>query len=156
MLELTLPNDTEIRVSRFVNGTPEQVWRAHTEAALIQRWLLGPDGWTMPVCISDVRPGGHFRYEWTNGDRGFYATGDYIAVTPHQRLEHVERMFLPARTPDMQVITTFQPEGQGTRLTMQMILPDKAARDATIATGMTDGMEACYARLDSQTVEPVT
>ena len=156
MLKLTLPNDTEIHVSRFLKGSPAQVYRAHTEAALIQRWLLGPEGWTMPVCISDVRAGGHFRYEWAKDGKGFHATGEYIAVTPNQRLEHVERMFLPARTPEMHVITEFQPEGEGTRLAMRMILPDKAARDATIATGMTDGIEECYIRLEGQIIEPVT
>ena len=149
-LTLDLIGDTEIRITRICNGTPEQLYRAHTEAALIQQWLLGPDGWTMPVCISDARPGGHFRYEWAKGDQGFYATGDYIATTPHSRLEHIERMFLPDRTPDMHVITEFAPEGQGTRLTMRMILPNLAARDATLASGMTDGIEVCYARLDDQ------
>ena len=152
--QITLPQNTEILISRVLKATPDQVYRAHTEAALIQQWLLGPDGWKMPVCISDARPGGHFRYEWANEGRGFYATGEYIEATPNRRLAHIERMFLPERTPEMRVITEFTPEGHGTCMTMRMILPDLAARDATLASGMTDGIEICYARLDRQTADP--
>ena len=112
--------------------------------------MLGPDGWQMPVCLSDVRPGGHFRYEWAKDGQGFHATGDYIAVAPNSRLEHVERMFLPQQTPDMHVVTTFLPQGAGTRMTMLMTLPDKAARDSVLASGMVDGLEPCYLRLDQQ------
>jgi uncharacterized protein YndB with AHSA1/START domain len=36
------------------------------EAELIQKWLLGPDGWTMPVCVNEARPGGKIRYEWAD------------------------------------------------------------------------------------------
>lgn len=41
-------SDTQVRVSRVIRGTPEQVWRAHHDADLMRKWLLGPDGWTMP------------------------------------------------------------------------------------------------------------
>lgn len=148
-LTLTLIGDTEILISRHIKGSPEQVYRAHTEAALIPKWLLGPDGWTMPVCISEARAGGHFHYEWAKDGKGFYATGEFIAVTPFSRLEHIERMFLPDRTPENHVITEFTSEGSGTRLTIRMILPDLATRDAILASGMTDGYEECYARLDA-------
>ena len=43
----------------------EAVYRAHTDPKLIQKWLLGPEGWTMPVCINEAKPGGNIRYEWT-------------------------------------------------------------------------------------------
>lgn len=148
-LTVDLEGDTDIVVTRRFRAPPELVWRAHSEPAILQKWLLGPDGWTMPVCLCDMRPGGSFRFEWSNGTHGFYATGEYSEVTPHSRIVHVERMFLPDRTPDMQVITEFSPDGDGTRMVMRMILPDAATRQSVIATGMTDGMEASYARLES-------
>lgn len=153
-LTLTLVGDTEILISRHLKGSPEQVYRAHTEPDLIPKWLGSSDGWTMPVCISEARAGGHFRFEWAGKDgNGFYATGEYIAVTPFSRLEHVERMFLPDRTPENHIVTEFVPEGSGTRLTLRMILPDLATRDAILASGMTDGYEDCYARIDSLTAD---
>jgi uncharacterized protein YndB with AHSA1/START domain len=41
--------------------------RAHTDPKKTQQWMLGPEGWTMPVCINEARPGGKIRFEWTNG-----------------------------------------------------------------------------------------
>ena len=68
MTKLTLKTegDTHIVVTRHFAAPPEAVYRAHLEPKLIQQWLLGPEGWTMPVCINEARPGGKFRYEWKN------------------------------------------------------------------------------------------
>ena len=60
-LTIDLIGDTEIRVTRHFNATPEPMYRAHTDPALIQKFCLGHDGWTMAVCISEARAGGHFR-----------------------------------------------------------------------------------------------
>src|SRR5262245_8271536 len=69
-LTLRTEGDTLIIVTRRFAAPPEAVYRAHTDPQLIQKWLLGPDGWTMPVCISEARPGGKIRYEWTDGKGG--------------------------------------------------------------------------------------
>ena len=148
-LTLKTEGDTQVVITRHFDASPEAVYRAHTEPALIQQWLLGPDGWTMPVCINDARPGGAFRYEWANGKgKGFYVTGEFIEVEPTKRTVHVERMFLPDPTPDNHVVTTFEPHDAGTLMTMRMTLPDAQTRAAMLSTGMERGMEASYARLD--------
>ena len=103
----------------------------------------------MPVCINDARPGGKIRYEWSDGKGGgFYLTGEFIALEPYSRIEHVERMHLPDPTPDNHVETRFAPDGQGTLMTMRMTLPDAATREAMLATGMEDGMEESYRRME--------
>src|SRR6186713_236744 len=100
--------DTHVVITRRFAAPPEAVYRAHTEPSLLQKWLLGPDGWTMPVCVSEARPGGKIRYEWTNGEgAGFYVTGEYVELVPFSRLVHVERMHMPDATPDNHVETTF-------------------------------------------------
>jgi uncharacterized protein YndB with AHSA1/START domain len=112
--------------------------------------MLGPEGWSMPVCINDPRPGGKFRYEWTNEERGgFHITGEFVELVPFSRIVHVERMHLPDPTPDNHVVTTFEKDGSGTLMTMRMTLPDAASRAAMLATGMEHGMEASYVRLDA-------
>jgi len=111
--------------------------------------LLGPEGWTMPVCINEARPGGKFRYEWKNAKgAGFYITGEFVELKPYSRIVHVERMHLPDPTPDNHVETRFDEEGAGTLMTMRMTLPDGKTRAAMLATGMEGGMEASYVRLE--------
>jgi uncharacterized protein YndB with AHSA1/START domain len=141
--------DTHIVVTRHLAAPPEVVYRAHTDPKLIQKWLLGPEGWTMPVCINEPRPGGKIRYEWTNDKgQGFYITGEYLELEAGRRTVHVERMFLPDPTPDNHVETTFAADGAGTLMTMRMTLPDAQTRATMLATGMERGMEASYQRLE--------
>ena len=149
-LTLKTEGDRHVVVTRRFDAPPEAVYRAHTESALLQKWLLGPDGWTMPVCVSEARPGGKIRFEWTDGKGGgFYLTGEYVELEPFSRIVHVERMHLPDPTPDNRVETTYQPDGNGTLFTLRMTLPDAATREAMLATGMEHGMEASYVRLDT-------
>ncbi|HET7871124.1 MAG TPA: SRPBCC domain-containing protein [Terriglobales bacterium] len=148
-MTLTTEGDTHVIVTRHFAASPEAVYRAHIDPKLLQKWCLGPEGWTMPVCISEAKPGGKIRFEWTNGKGGdFYLTGEYLELEPPSRIVHVERMHLPDPTPDNRVETRFDSEGTGTLMTMRMTLPDEQTRTAMLATGMERGMEASYVRLE--------
>ncbi|WP_157015900.1 SRPBCC domain-containing protein [Mesorhizobium xinjiangense] len=148
-LTLTKEGERHVIVTRRFAAPPEAVYRAHIEPELMQKWMLGPEGWTMPVCISEARPGGRIRCEWSDGKGGgFYLTGEYVELEPFSRIVHMERMHLPDPTPDNHVETRFEPDGQGTLMTMRMTLPDVEARAAMLASGMEHGMEASYARLE--------
>lgn len=148
-LDIRTEGETHVLVTRRFAAPPEKVYRAHVEPDLIRQWMLGPDGWTMPVCINDARPDGQIRYEWSDGKGGgFHLTGEFIALEPHSRIVHVERMHLPDPTPDNHVETRFEPDGAGTLMTMRMTLPDAATRDAMLASGMEQGMAVSYDRLD--------
>jgi uncharacterized protein YndB with AHSA1/START domain len=149
-LELKTEGDTHVVITRHFDATPEAVYRAHTDPQIVQKWLLGPEGWTMPVCINDARPGGKFRYEWKHPKQGgFYVTGEFIELVPYSKIVHVERMFLPDPTPDNHIETRFERDGTGTLMTMRMTLPDAKTRAMMLATGMEHGMEASYVRLES-------
>ncbi|SRR5579864_1446079 len=151
-ITLTTEGDRHIVVTRRFAAPPEAVYRAHTEPKLLQKWLSGPEGWTMPACISEARPNGKIRFEWTNGKGGgFYLTGEYLELEPFSRIVHVERMHLPDPTPDNHVETIFQADGTGTLLTLRMTLPDAETRAAMLKTGMEHGMEASYVRLEAMT-----
>jgi uncharacterized protein YndB with AHSA1/START domain len=148
-LTLRTEGDTHLVVTRRFAAPPEAVYRAHTDPELVQKWMLGPQGWSMPVCISEVRPGGKIRYEWSNSNgQGFYLTGEYLELEPYSRIVHVERMYLPDPTPDNHVETRFDVDGSGTLMTMRMTLPDEQTRAAMLSTGMESGMEASYVRLE--------
>jgi uncharacterized protein YndB with AHSA1/START domain len=136
-------------VKRSFKATQKFIYRAHTDPKLIQQWMLGPDGWKMPVCISEARPGGKIRYEWTDGKGGgFHLTGEYLELEPFARIVHVERMHLPDATPDNRVETRFDRDGAETLMTMVMTLPDAKTRAAILESGMEHGMEAGYVRLE--------
>ena len=148
-LILTTEGDTDVVVKRNFAAPPELVYRAHIEPKLVQKWMNGYDGGAMPVCQIDARPGGKIRYEWIYGEgQGFYLTGEYVELDPPHRIVHIERMFLPDPTPDARIETVFEPSGSGTRMTMRMTLPNAKARTAMLATGMEDGMEFSYAKLE--------
>jgi len=148
-LTLTTEGETHVVVKRRFAASPEAVYRAHVDPELIQRWCLGPEGWTMPVCINEGKPGGKIRYEWSNGKgAGFFLTGEILELDPPHRIVHVERMHMPDPTADNRVVTTFVADGSGTLMTMRMSLPDAATRRAMLATGMERGIEASYARLE--------
>jgi len=148
-LTMKTEGETHIVVTRRFAAPPEAVYRAHLEPELVQKWMLGPEGWTMPVCINEAKPGGKIRYEWANEKGGgFYLTGEFVALEPYSRIVHVERMHLPDVTPDNHVETRFVADGTGTLMTMRMTLPNEQTRAMMLATGMERGMEASYVRLE--------
>jgi uncharacterized protein YndB with AHSA1/START domain len=148
-LTMTKEGDTQIVVTRRFAAPPEAVFRAHTDPALVRKWMLGPEGWTMPVCMCEARVNGKIRYEWSNGKGGgFHLTGEFLELDPPRRIVHVERMFLPEATPDNRIETTFETDGDGTLMTMLMTLPDAKTRATMLATGIENGMEASFVRLE--------
>ncbi len=154
-VEAQILSDTQVRVSRVIRGTVEQVWAAHHEAALMQRWLLGPDGWTMPVCEVATGVGQHYRYEWESldGTQRFGFTGELLASAPPHRAvttEHMIGMEGPATLNEM----TLTPVEAGTLLSIVITYPSAEIRDMVLATGMTGGMETSYLRLESEILQP--
>ena len=92
--------------------------------------------------INETRPGGRFRYEWTDGEGGgFHITGEFGELVPFNRIVHIERMHLPDPTPDDHIVTRFDPNGSGTLITMRMTLPGAATRAAMLATALS---RTCY------------
>jgi uncharacterized protein YndB with AHSA1/START domain len=147
-------SDTQVRVSRIIRGTVDQVWQAHHDPALLQRWLLGPDGWTMPVCEVATEVGGGYRYEWArvdaSGDEapaGFGFEGELLESEPPHRSVTSERMIGmdgPGTTNEL----TLTARHDGTLMCLVITYPNVELRDTVLATGMVDGMETSYARLE--------
>ncbi len=90
-LEMTARGDREIVMSRVFDAPRYLVFDALTQPELLQRWLLGPDGWAMPVCEIDLRVGGSFRYMWRNAKgKEMKMRGVYREITPTERIVHTE------------------------------------------------------------------
>lgn len=149
--EVQLLGDTQARISRVIRGTVEQVWRAHHEPELLRRWQLGPDGWTMPVCEVATSVGETYRYEWENeaDGRSFGFTGELLEVLAPVRAVTTEAM-IGMDGPVVVNELTLTPLESGTLLTMVGNYPDAETREMILATGMADGMETSYARLERE------
>ncbi|PFG39393.1 uncharacterized protein YndB with AHSA1/START domain [Georgenia soli] len=143
--------DTQVRVSRVIRGPLQLVWDAHHDPALLQRWMLGPDGWTMPVCEVATKVGDVYRFEWEQADGGgrFGFTGELLESMPPHRAVTTERMTGVEGQGAVNELTLTPVEG-GTLLTVVITYPDAKTRDEVLATGMVDGQEASYARLESE------
>jgi uncharacterized protein YndB with AHSA1/START domain len=154
--QVTMPSDREVMVTRSFKAPRALVFRAHTEPALVRRWMLGPPGWSMLVCEMDVRAGGNYRWRWRSDTDGkeFGFVGTFRDVQPPVRLVHTER-YDPGTVGDdyptageAVVTTSFSEERGITTLTTVIDFGSKEARDAAVKTGMTDGMEQSYQLLD--------
>ncbi|QZY53152.1 SRPBCC family protein [Leucobacter tenebrionis] len=155
--ELQLIGDTQARVSRVIRGTVEQVWRAHMDPELLRRWQLGPDGWSMPVCEVATEAGQRYRSGWENTADGqrFGFTGVAKEVSAPYRSVTTEAMWTPedpdaANSPETLNEMTLTPVEGGTLLSLLITYPDAETREMILATGMVDGMEASYARLEGE------
>lgn len=148
-VETTLLDRSRARIRRVIRGSVEQVWDAHQDPELVQQWLLGPDGWTMPVCELAHEVGDTYRYEWESidGEQRFGFEGELVESGPPRRAVTTERMIGtdgPTTTNEM----SLSPVAGGTLLTIVISYPSDEIREQILATGMTDGMEMSYARLD--------
>jgi uncharacterized protein YndB with AHSA1/START domain len=160
--QVTMPSDREVAVTRSFKAPRALVFRAYTEPELVRRWMLGPPGWSMPVCEMDVRVGGSYRWRWRSDTDGkeFGFLGTFREVQPPSRLVHIEG-YDPGTLGDgypsgseALVTTTFAEEGGITTMTAVIDFGSKEARDAAVKTGMTDGMEQSYQLLDRVLQEP--
>lgn len=148
---LEVLDDTHVRITREVRGSLQQVWRAHHEAALLQRWMLGPEGWTMPVCEVATVVGQTYRYEWeaTDGSARFGFTGELLEVEPPRRAVSTETMIGMEGPGTVNELVLAPLPGERTRITLLITYPSEELRDMVLGTGMVGGMEASYARLES-------
>lgn len=146
-------SDTQVRASRVIHGSPALVWRAHHVKELMQKWMLGPDGWTMPVCEVATEVGDTYRYEWTNGEESFGFEGELLESMPTSRLVTTERMMgMPGEGTTNEM--TLTPAADGTLLSLLITYPNLEMRDMILGTGMTEGMETSYARLEAEALVP--
>lgn len=149
VLEVTTPTDREIAMTRVFDAPRRLVFDAHTKPELVKRWLLGPDGWSMPVCKIDLRIGGKYRYVWRRDKDGMQMAigGVYREIMAPERLVQTERFdeaWYPGEAVDTLVLTE---QGDKTTLTQTMLYESSGARDAVLKSGMERGVAASYDRL---------
>ena len=148
-LTITTPGDREIVITRAFDAPRRLVFDAYTKPDLVRRWLLGPSGWTMPVCEIDLRVGGKFRYLWRKDSGTEMGMGGiYREIVAPERLVCTE-LFDDDWTGGETLSTlVLMEQGGKTTVTQTVLYASRKARDGALATGMTEGLEAGYERLD--------
>ncbi len=148
-LKVVAKGDQEIEITRDFNAPRKLVWDAHTKPELVRRWLLGPPGWTMPVCEIDLKVGGKYRYVWRNeagNDMGM--GGVFREIAPPERLVATE-LFDQSWYPGEALDTSEFAERDGkTYLTLTVRYESREARDMVLKSPMESGMAAGYDRLE--------
>jgi uncharacterized protein YndB with AHSA1/START domain len=155
-LKITTQGDRELVMTRDFDAPRKLVYDAHTKPELVRRWLLGPDGWSMPICEMDVRVGGKYRWVWRNNTDGseMGMGGVYREVKAPERLVATER-FDEAWYAGEALNTLELVEKSGrTTLAQTMRYESKEARDAVVKSGMEKGVTASYDRLEDLLASP--
>jgi uncharacterized protein YndB with AHSA1/START domain len=128
----------------------ELVFDAFTKPELVRRWLLGPEGWTMPVCQIDLNVGGTYRYLWRKQSTGqeMGMSGEFREIVRPARLVATERFDEAWYAGDAVDTTVFLQQGDITKVTLTVLYQSKEARDMASKSGIEHGMIAGYNRLE--------
>ncbi len=161
-LQITTPTDTTIVLTRAFDAPRRLVWEAMFTPDKMRRWMLPPPGWTTTVCECDPCVGGALRLVWKSqeADPAMTLHGVFTEVALHERAAHTEVMVLGSGQPIGSLLEKheFAERGSGrggvTEMRITQTYASKEARDGAIASGMDQGMEACYLQLDAVLARP--
>ena len=148
-LKLTTRGDREIVITRAFDAPRKLVFDALTKPELVKQWLLGPDGWSMPVCEIDLKVGGKYRYVWRRDKDGteMGMGGVYRDIVAPERIvatEKFDQSWYPGEAVGTSVLTE---QGGKTTLTQTILYESREARDGVLKSGMEKGVVASYDRL---------
>jgi uncharacterized protein YndB with AHSA1/START domain len=147
-MKITMRGDREIVITRVFDAPRSLVFDAFTRPELVKRWLLGPEGWSMPVCEIDLRVGGKYRYVWRHAKGHEMGMGGvFREIVPPERIVATEK-FDDAWYPGEAVDTTvFTEQGGKTTITLTLLYESREACEAVLKSPMESGMAAGYDRL---------
>jgi uncharacterized protein YndB with AHSA1/START domain len=140
--------DNELLFTRDFDAPRALVFEAMTKPELLRRWMLGPAGWTMPVCEIDLRPGGKFRYVWRKDGNDMGMSGTFREIEPPERIVHTEAFDQNWTGGETLVTTTLNEVNGRTTLSLRVRYGSAEARDGALKTGMVNGMSDTYDRLE--------
>jgi uncharacterized protein YndB with AHSA1/START domain len=148
-LKLMTQGDREIVMTRALDAPRRLVFDAYTKPELVKQWLLGPPGWSMPICEIDLRVGGVYRYVWRRDSDGseMGMGGAYREIAAPERLVATEKFDQPWYPGEAVGTTVLVEQGGKTTITQTLLYQSQEARDAVLKSGMERGVAASYDRL---------
>lgn len=160
VMQISTPTDTTIVITRSFDAPRRLVWEAMFTADKMRRWMFPPPGWTVATLECDARVGGALDVAWKSETEAPAMTlrGVFTEVVPYERAVHTETMALGSGQMIGSLVEKheFAEEGGVTTMRITQTYASKEARDGAIASGMDQGMEACYQQLEALIAEPVS
>jgi uncharacterized protein YndB with AHSA1/START domain len=145
----TTPSEREIEITRVFDAPRHLVWDAWTRPEHVPQWMLGPGGWTMPVCEIDLRPGGAWHFVWRRSDgTEMEMNGVYQEVLPPERLVSTES-WGPDWPETLNTLLLDEKAGR-TTITLTLLYPSREDRGAALQTGIRYGVSMSFDRLAEQ------
>jgi uncharacterized protein YndB with AHSA1/START domain len=147
-LKVTLPSDLEIVLTRTFDAPRHLVFEAMSKPEYVRRWYCAFDGFTMPVCEIDFRVGGTWRYVLRGPDGNevcFY--GEYLEINGPGRVVNTE-FFAPFPEEKTVCTVTLEESGGKTQYRCHVVHTTKEGRDGHINSGMEQGADVVFDRLD--------
>jgi uncharacterized protein YndB with AHSA1/START domain len=148
-LDVATPGEHDLVMTRRFDAPRSLVFDAWTKPEMVRRWMLGPDGWTMPICEIDLRVGGRYRCVWRN-DAGheFGVGGEYREIVAGEKLVATEQ-FEPAWYCGGATVSKLLIERNGeTTVTLAVRYDDPEARRRALEADMSKGVAASFDRLE--------
>ena len=125
--------ERELVITRVLDAPRRLVFKAWTEPERVVRWW-GPQGFTMPSCKMDVRPGGAFRFCMRSPDgTDHWLQGVYREIAEPERLVLTWAWEDAEGKPGHETLVTvsFAEHGAKTKLTLhQAVFESITARDS--------------------------
>jgi len=141
------PSEREIRIERHFNAPRSLVYAAWSDPKHVPRWMSGPEGWSMPVCEIDLRPGGKWRYVLRMGNGAeMTLQGVYREVVPMERVVTTES-WGPDWPESLNTMELTEANGI-TTMVITILYNSRKERDAALESGMKQGMDQGFALLD--------
>ncbi|MGH2629780.1 MAG: SRPBCC family protein [Actinomycetota bacterium] len=139
----TRPSDTEIVMSRVFDAPRDLVFEAHTFCEHFVHWW-GPQKYDVD-CDIDFRVGGTWRIVIRSQDNEVTFFGDYLEIEAPERFVWT---FGFNDNPGGPETYTFEEHDGKTTITSRAVFPSKEMLDEMMTTGMEDGANELYDRLD--------
>lgn len=148
-LQVTARGEREIVMTRDFDAPRRLVFDAFTKPELVKRWLLGPDGWSMPVCEIDLRVGGSYRYVWRHerDRKEMGMAGVYREIVAPERVVFTEKFDDPWYPGEAVGTLVMVEQGGATTVTQTMLYESRVTREAVLKSGMESGVATSYDRL---------
>ncbi len=142
------PNLPTITITREFDATPEQVFRAHVDPELYDRWI-GPRSIDTRIEHWDCRTGGSWRYAaWREGEEIARFFGSFHQVREPDRIVQTFTYEGAGDGVSLETLTLEElPDGR-TRLTGLSVVDSMELRDMILASGMEVGVNEGYEKLD--------
>lgn len=148
-LKVMAHGDRKIVITREFDAPRNLVFDAFTKPELLRQWLLGPPGWSMPVCDVDLRVGGKYRYVWRDSNGNQMGMGGvYREIVRPERIVATEKFDIAMYPGEAVSTVLLLEEAAKTKLRQTVLYESREARDAILQSPMESGLAASYHKLE--------